>query len=61
MDAVDRHEETFGHVPDAVTTDRGYGSKTNESKLKEAGVKKVAIPAKGRNPKPGRNGKKPMV
>ncbi|MBA1335758.1 MAG: Mobile element protein [Firmicutes bacterium] len=51
MDAVERHEETFGHVPDAVTTDRGYGSKTNESKLKEAGVKKVAIPAKGKKSK----------
>ncbi|MDD2502886.1 MAG: ISNCY family transposase [Clostridia bacterium] len=51
MDAVDRHEETFGHVRDAVTTDRGYGSKDNERKLKEAGVKKVAIPAKGKKSK----------
>lgn len=50
-DAVDRHEETFGQVPDAVTTDRGYGSKENERKLKEAGVKKVAIPAKGKKSK----------
>jgi IS5 family transposase len=51
MDAVGRHEETFGRVPDAVTTDRGYGAKDNESKLKEAGVKKVAIPAKGKKSK----------
>lgn len=51
MDAVGRHEETFGHVPDAVTADRGYGAKDNESKLKDAGVKKVAIPAKGKKSK----------
>jgi IS5 family transposase len=48
---VGRHEETFGHVPDAVTADRGYGAKYNESKLKDAGVKKVAIPAKGKKSK----------
>lgn len=48
---VGRHEETFGHVPDAVTADRGYGAKDNESKLKDAGVKKVAIPAKGKKSK----------
>lgn len=51
MYAVDRHEETFGHVPDAVTTDRGYGAKANENKLKDVGVKKVAIPAKGKKSK----------
>jgi hypothetical protein len=25
MDAVERHEKTFGHVPETVTDDRGYG------------------------------------
>ena len=58
MDAVGRHEETFGHVPDAVTADRGYGAKDNESKLKDAGVKKVVYLPRGRNPKPVRNWKR---
>lgn len=55
---VGRHEETFGHVPDAVTADRGYGAKDNESKLKDAGVKKVVYLPRGRNPKPVRNWKR---
>lgn len=48
MDAVARHAGTFGRLPDAVATDRGYGSRDNEMKLMAAGVKKVAIPARGK-------------
>jgi IS5 family transposase len=51
MDAVNRHEEIFGHVPDAATAGRGYGAKDNENKLKAVGVKKVAIPVKGKKSK----------
>lgn len=51
MDAIDRHKEVFGKVPTYVTADRGYGSKQNEDDLKEAGVKKVAVPRKGKKSK----------
>lgn len=47
-DAIDRHEETFGKVPRSVTADRGYGSKDNQQKLLNRGVKKVAIPRRGK-------------
>ena len=48
MDAIERHKDTFGKVPDAATADRGYGRKGNEEKLKDQGVKNVAIPVKGK-------------
>lgn len=40
-----------GQSNNAVTTDRGYGSKDNEAMAKAAGVKKIAIPKKGKKSK----------
>lgn len=50
-DAIKRHESTFDHVPESITADRGYGSKENEDTAKEAGIKKVAIPKRGKKSK----------
>ncbi len=50
-DAVNRHNETFGHPPDVLAADRGYNAKSNENKLKESGVKKIAIPFRGKKSK----------
>lgn len=50
-DAIERHESTFDRVPESITADRGYGSKDNEVAAKEAGIKKVAIPKRGKKSK----------
>jgi len=50
-DALDRHRETFGRPPDILVADRGYNGRDNEEKLKESGVKKAAIPFKGKKSK----------
>ncbi|TVY11217.1 transposase, partial [Paenibacillus cremeus] len=49
--AVEQHKERFGSVPKAVATDRGFGSKKNETKLTELGVSRVSIPFKGKKSK----------
>jgi len=46
--AIKRIAARFGRVPSAVTADRGYGGAKVESDLYGLGVKKVAIPRKGR-------------
>ncbi|MCF6094529.1 ISNCY family transposase [Microaerobacter geothermalis] len=46
--AVEEHIRRFGHAPKAVATDRGFGSKKNEIKLTERGVRRVSIPRKGK-------------
>lgn len=48
MDALDRHEQTLGLTPTAMATDRGFGSKDNEQKLKDKGVKRISLPYKGK-------------
>jgi IS5 family transposase len=47
---ITRRKALFGRVPKAVTADRGYGEASVESGLAALGVKKIAIPRKG---KPG--------
>jgi IS5 family transposase len=49
--AVEQHEERFGAVPNAVATDRGFGSKKNETKLKELGVGRISTPFRGKKSK----------
>ena len=49
--AITRIKTLFGRAPKAVTTDRGYGEANVESELVALGVKRVAIPRKG---KPGK-------
>lgn len=51
VSAVEEHQRRFGSVPNAVATDRGFGSKKNETKLKEMGVGHVSLPLKGKKSK----------
>lgn len=51
--AVTRIKARFGKAPRAVAADRGYGEARVEDDLKALGVKRVAIPRKGR-PGPAR-------
>jgi transposase, IS5 family len=46
--AIRRISARVGHVPRAVTADRGYGEARIEAELEQLGVKEVAIPRKGR-------------
>lgn len=46
--AISRIAVRFGRAPRAVTADRGYGEATVDAGLEALGVKKVAIPRKGR-------------
>jgi IS5 family transposase len=46
--ALERHERLFGHAPKSATADRGFFSAENEREAKERGVKRVALPARGR-------------
>jgi len=46
--AISRIKARFGRVPRAATADHGYGEAKTEAELTEAGVKKVAIPRKGK-------------
>lgn len=49
--AIEHHKRLFGQVPNAVATDRGFGSKANEKQLTEMGVKHVSAPLRGRKSK----------
>jgi len=46
--ALDGHTQTVPRTPQVVATDRGFGSKGNEVFLREAGVKQISLPYKGR-------------
>ena len=46
--ALEHHQSVFGQVPEMATADRGFFSAQNEREAKELGVKKVALPARGR-------------
>jgi transposase, IS5 family len=48
--AIERIKALFGRAPRAVTADRGYGEVSVEEGLADLGVRKIAIPRKG---KPG--------
>jgi IS5 family transposase len=45
---LDAHRRVFGQVPRLLAADRGFWSPANQRRAKEAGVKKVCIPALGR-------------
>ncbi len=46
--ALDGHVETFGRAPYMATADRGYFSAENERYAEKIGVKRVAVPGRGR-------------
>ncbi len=46
--AVAGHTQTVPHTPQVVATDRGFGTKDNEELLRNAGVKRISLPFKGR-------------
>jgi len=50
LPAIEEHKRTFGRAPRMATADRGYFSAANVNKAKEGGVKRVAIPGRGRLP-----------
>ena len=48
MPALEQHQASFGRVPEMATGDRGFFSAKNERDAEALGVKKVALPARGR-------------
>ena len=48
MPALEQHQASFGRVPEMATGDRGFFSTKNEREAEALGVKKVALPARGR-------------
>jgi len=46
--ALEHHQSIFGRLPEMATADRGFFSAQNERDAETLGVKKVAIPARGR-------------
>jgi IS5 family transposase len=46
--AIQRITQRTGRVPRAVTADRGYGEAAVEQSLREAGVRYVVLPRKGK-------------
>jgi IS5 family transposase len=48
LPAVSQHTEIFGRAPQMATADRGFHSGANERGARGFGVKKVALPARGR-------------
>jgi len=48
MPALEQHQACFGRAPEMATADRGFFSAQNERAAQALGVKKVALPARGR-------------
>jgi hypothetical protein len=48
MPALQQHQACFGRAPKMATADRGFFSAKNEREAQELGVKKVALPGRGR-------------
>jgi IS5 family transposase len=48
MPALQQHQACFGRAPKMATGDRGFFSAKNEREAQALGVKKVALPARGR-------------
>src|SRR3989442_2664340 len=46
--ALEQHQACFGQAPEMATGDRGFFSAKNEQEAHARGVKKVALPARGR-------------
>ncbi len=49
--AVEQHKKRFGSAPHVVATDRGFGSKKNETHLQELGVARISTPFRGKKSK----------
>ncbi len=48
MPALEQHQACFGQAPEMASGDRGFFSAKNERAAQALGVKKVALPARGR-------------
>jgi IS5 family transposase len=48
MPALEQHQACFGQAPEMATADRGFFCAQNEREAESLGVKKVALPARGR-------------
>ncbi len=48
LPALQQHQACFGQAPEMAVADRGFFSAQNEREAQELGVKKVALPARGR-------------
>src|ERR1700757_311777 len=48
MPALEQHQASFGQAPEMASGDRGFFSAHNEREALALGVKKVALPARGR-------------
>jgi len=48
MPALQQHQAGFGRAPEMATGDRGFFSAQNEREAQALGVKKVALPGRGR-------------
>jgi transposase, IS5 family len=48
MPALQQHQACFGRAPEMATGDRGFFSAKNEQEAEALGVKKVALPGRGR-------------
>jgi len=48
MPALEQHQASFGQAPVMASGDRGFFSANNEREAQTLGVKKVALPARGR-------------
>jgi IS5 family transposase len=44
VEAVEKHQQQMGRVPEIVAADAGFYSQANEKKLEEMGVKNVSAP-----------------
>ncbi len=51
VEAVLRHGDGVGSIPNEVAADRGFYSRENEETLTEIGVKRVSIPKRGKKDK----------
>ncbi len=52
--SLERHKQTFGHVPKLYGSDRGFFSEKNVMSCKQEGVKVVCIPQRGGTKTPER-------
>ena len=48
LPALEQHKDIFGQAPRLAAADRGFFSAENERKAEDLGVKKTALPARGR-------------
>jgi IS5 family transposase len=48
MPAIEQHQACFGRAPEMATGDRGFFCAKNERAAQDLGVKKVALPGRGR-------------